>query len=499
MKKPITLIVLDGWGHSTDAQDNAVMQAKTPFFDSLWEKYPHLLLEASGEAVGLPEGQVGNSEIGHTTIGAGAALDTDLVRIKKSIETGEFAQNEAFVNAFGHVQKNNSRLHVMGLLSDGGVHSHIEHLIALLRAASVVGIRDIAVHIFTDGRDTGTTESARYIREIEQVLADLDCGFIATICGRYYAMDRDNNWDRLDKTMKALFECEGNICRIAPSEFVCELHEQGTSDEFIEPVIVEMETGPVKIESNDAIIFTNFRSDRARMLSEKILEHKELMNLCFVTMTQYKQGLDAHIAFPIKNIETTLAEQVSLAGYSQAHIAETEKFPHATYFLNGGKEDPHPNEEHILLDSRKDVSTHDLAPEMRALDIAEKAKESLQKGTEFLFINIANPDMVGHTANVPAIITAIETTDKALQIIVESTLAQGGVAIVTADHGNAELNKEADGSPHTAHTYNLVPCIITDMDIQLQKNQGTIADLAPTVLEYLEITKPESMTGQSLV
>lgn len=499
MKKPITLLVLDGWGYRTETKDNAVAAAKTPYFDYLWNKYPHTLLEACGEAVGLPDGQVGNSEIGHTTIGAGAALDTDLVRIKKAIQNGEFHKNEAFLKVFEHVQTNNSRLHVMGLLSDGGVHSHQDHLFELLRAGSLVGIKDIAVHVFTDGRDTSTTGSQQYLRDLENLLSDLDCGFIATLSGRYWAMDRDSNWDRLDKTMKAMFHCEGGVCEINPSEYVKQVHAEGISDEHIEPVIIkQVDKDPVKVEKNDGIIFINFRSDRARMISEKLLDKKEEYNLSFATMTEYKQGFDTHVAFPVKIVETTLAEQVSLAGLSQAHIAETEKFPHATYFLNAGKDDPHEGEVHIGFDSRKDIPTHDHAPEMRALDIAEKVKEVLDnKLYDFLFINIANPDVVGHTANVPAIITALETTDKALEIIVKATLDAGGIAIVTADHGNAETNREEDGSLHTSHTYNLVPCIITEEGIDLIE-QGTLADLAPTVLEYLDIKKPESMTGESL-
>lgn len=498
MKKPISLIILDGWGYRTETKDNAVAMAQTPYFDYLWNKYPHTLLEASGPAVGLPEGQVGNSEIGHTTIGAGTAIDTDLVRIKKAIGTKEFHNNEAFVKVFEHVQSNNSRLHVMGLLSDGGVHSHQEHLFEMLRAASLVGIKDIAVHVFTDGRDTSTTGSQQYLQELENLLADLDCGFIATLSGRYWAMDRDNNWDRLDKAMKAMFHCEGGICEINPSEYVKQVHETGTSDEHIEPTIIkQVDKDPVKVEQNDGIIFVNFRSDRARMITEKLIEKKSDMNLALATMTEYKQGFDVHVAFPVKTIETTLAAEISKSGMKQAHVAETEKFPHATYFLNGGKESPHENEKHILLDSRKDVTTHDLAPEMRAMDIAGKACEALDNGSDFLFVNIANPDMVGHTANVPAIITALETTDKAMKQIVEKTLELGGVAIVTADHGNAEVNREEDGSPHTSHTYNLVPCIVTEEGINLIE-QGTLADLAPTVLEYLGIKKPESMTGGSL-
>lgn len=499
MKKPVSLIVLDGWGHSIETKDNAIATANTTYFDYLWKTFPHTLLEASGEAVGLPDGQMGNSEVGHITIGTGTVLDTDLVRINKAIRSGSFAKNDAFISAFNHVKKFNSRLHLMGLLSDGGVHSHQDHLFELLRVASMAGLRNIAVHIFTDGRDVGTTSSQQYLSQLEKLLTDLNCGFIATISGRYFAMDRDNNWDRLDETLKVIFDGKGNVCQMTPSNFVKDLHSAGISDEHIKPTIIQQEQSVItKIEHNDAIIFTNFRADRARMISEKILEKKNEYNLYFVTMTEYKKDFKAQVAFPTKTIETSLAEQISKAGLTQTHIAETEKFAHATYFLNGGKEKTHLKETHILLDSRKDVATHDLAPEMRAMDIAEQAEQVLKSGTDFLFVNIANPDMVGHTANVEAIIKAIETTDKATQQIVEATLKQGGIAIVTADHGNAETNREADGSLHTAHTNNLVPCIITDNTIKIS-SKGTLADLAPTVLQYLNIKQPKAMTGKSLI
>ena len=499
MKKPITLIVLDGWGYTTETKDNAIFSAYTPFFDKYLAMYPHALLEASGPAVGLPLGQVGNSEIGHTTIGAGTVLDSDLLRIKKAIDSKEYHTNQAFLEAFTHVQKNNSCLHLMSLLSDGGVHSHIDHLFELLFAAKKFGIKNIAIHVFTDGRDTGTTSSIEYIQKLQQVIAELGVGVIASISGRYWAMDRDNNWDRLDKTLQALFECKGNICTMDPTEFLRGQHKEGVTDEYIEPTLIEQfNQDPISIKQNDAIINTNFRSDRVRMLTEKLLQKKAELNLVISTMTQYKSDFDTHVAFPEKYIETTLAEQVSLAGFSQTHIAETEKFPHATYFLNGGVEKLYPKEKHVLLDSRKDVATHDLAPEMRALDIAEACVKTIEEGADFIFVNIANPDMVGHTANVEAIVKAIETTDTAMNTIVEATLKAGGVAIITADHGNAEQNKEIDGSLHTSHTYNLVPCILTDNAISV-RSAGTLADLAPTVLDYLDIPKPEAMTGESLI
>jgi 2,3-bisphosphoglycerate-independent phosphoglycerate mutase len=501
MKRPISLIILDGWGYRTETQDNAVLAAATPYFDELWNKYPHTLLAASGEAVGLPEGQVGNSEIGHTTIGAGTIIDTDLVRINKDVANGSFGSNDAFVRVFDHVIKHGSQLHVLGLLSEGGVHSHQEHLFALLRAAEKAGVPHTAIHVITDGRDTATDASYHSVQKLQELLkTETPHAHIASITGRYFAMDRDNNWDRVDQYFKLLVSNNSvSETTQGPAEIIKAFHEQGITDEFIEPTLLPPVEGySSSFGLHDGVIFFNFRSDRARMLTEKILDQKFELDLCVATMTKYRSDFDTHVAYVEYVIQTTLAQEISSHKMKQVHIAETEKFPHATYFLNGGRETPHDGEEDILLPSRKDIPTHDLAPEMRALDIALKAQEVLEQGTDFLFVNIANPDMVGHTANVPAIVTAIETTDKALAIIVQATLAAGGIAIVTADHGNAETNRELDGSLHTSHTYNLVPCIVTDSETGLIE-QGTLADLAPTVFEYLDITKPEVMLGNSLL
>ena len=502
MKKQIALIVLDGWGYREEVKDNAVAHAKTPYFDAYWNKYPHTLLSASGLAVGLPEGQMGNSEIGHTTIGAGKAIDTDLVRIAKAISTGEFDINPAFTALFEHVKKHDSTLHVKGLIGKGGVHSHQDHLIAFLKAAKYAGITKLAIHAFTDGRDTPPQSAKEYLEEIEVALEEASIGFIATLTGRFYAMDRDNNWDRVARAEAALFEGTGTSRHTRkPSEVIGELHATGILDEHIEPIVfLDADGKGYKVEDNDGIFFFNFRSDRARMLSKKIAEQKQRRNLYYVTLTEYDKDPEAHIAFPKIPIETTLAKELSLAGYSQAHIAETEKFPHATYFLNGGVETLYANEKHILLDSRKDVPTHDLAPKMRAEAIADKAIEEIESGTDFLFINIANPDMVGHTANVPAIIEAIEETDTQLGRIGEALIARGGIALITADHGNAEVNVDQEtGDRHTAHTINPVPFIMTsDADTAL-RNAGTLADLTPTVLDLFDIEKPSSMTGESLL
>ncbi len=496
---PIALIVLDGWGHTESTQDNAVAAAQTPNFDQYWDTYPHTLLEASGLAVGLPDGQVGNSEIGHMTIGAGRTLDTDLVRIAKSFDDRGFGQIPAFMELFDHIRKHNSVLHIMGLLGDGGVHAHHDHLVAFLKLAKKNGIENVMIHAFTDGRDTAPDSSQKFLANLEHEITTIGVGRIATLSGRFYAMDRDNNWDRLERAESVLFECIGKQCTISPLEYMRSQHAEGISDEHIEPVVVIDETSgtPAPIAQNDGVLFLNFRSDRARMLTSKLLERKAHMNLHIVTMTEYNAEFDVAVAFPPVVLDTVLAAEIADAGMTQAHIAETEKFPHATYFLNGGRTEKHTGEEHILLDSRKDVPTHDLAPLMRAESIADEAIAAIERGVDFLFINIANPDMVGHTANVPAIITAIQETDRQMHRIVEAILAAGGVAIITADHGNAETNVDENGGPHTSHTLNLVPCIITQSDITL-RDGGTLADLAPTVMHLLDIQKPQSMTGAIL-
>ena len=494
------LIILDGWGYREDSNNNAISAAKTPVFDGLFAAYPHTLLDASGLAVGLPDQQMGNSEVGHQTIGAGKVIDTELVKIDKAIESGEFAKNHALVALFDHVKKNKSTLHAQGLLSDGGVHSHQRHLYAFLKAAKVAGVTDVAIHIFTDGRDTAPQSAGKYIKELEDVILEIGIGKIASISGRFYAMDRDNNWDRLAKTESALFECKGNVCTIKPSEYVEDLYKQGKLDEHLEPIVcMDYEGNGCTIKDNDAVFFFNFRADRARMLSKKLMERQKKQNILFATLTEYGSEYQCLIAFPPSIIETTLAKEISEAGLTQAHIAETEKFPHATYFLNGGVEKPYTGEKHILLDSRKDVATHDLAPKMRAEGIADKAIEEINAGTNFIFINFANPDMVGHTANVPAIIVAVEEVDLQLGRVIDALLKRNGMAFVTADHGNAELNIDPKtGKKHTSHTINPVPAILTSHNVTLNSGGG-LSDIAPTILSLLNIPKPKVMTGKNLI
>jgi 2,3-bisphosphoglycerate-independent phosphoglycerate mutase len=507
--KQVVLIILDGFGYREDPTHNAVKQARMPVWNDLWNSFPHTLLEASGLAVGLPEGQMGNSEIGHTTIGAGKIIDTDLVRIGKAIQANEFVSNPAIAKLFNHVKTYNSVLHVKGLIGAGGVHAHSDHLYAFLKAAKQTGITKVAIHAFTDGRDTAPQSAAGYLEEIESVIEALGIGFIATATGRFYAMDRDNNWDRVKKAEDALFEGKGKTLQgIKPSQAMRELYKENILDEHLEPIVFLDTTGKsYKVENNDGVFFFNFRSDRARQLSKKIAEKKDSHNIQFVTLTEYDKDINADVAYPAATIQTTLAAEISAAGLTQAHIAETEKFPHATYFLNGGKREPHSGEVHVLLDSRKDIPTHDLAPKMRAEGIADKAVEEIKKETSFIFINFANPDMVGHTANVPAIVEALEETDAQLGRVLAALKEMGGTVFVTADHGNAEVNVDPEtGNRHTAHTINPVPAVLANFSLLgmsyasfSESKNGGLADIAPTILKIFGIKQPDVMTGKSLV
>ncbi|MDE2037999.1 MAG: 2,3-bisphosphoglycerate-independent phosphoglycerate mutase [Patescibacteria group bacterium] len=504
------LIILDGWGYREETKDNAVAAARTPVFDALWKDAPHSLLEASGLAVGLPEGQIGNSEVGHSTIGAGAVLDMDLVRIDKAAAAGDLARIPAIVSLFRHVKERGATLHAMGLVSNGGVHSHERHLYAFLEAARAAGVPKIAIHAFTDGRDTPPTSGAGSLKELERRIAALDPSgaeiFIASLSGRYFAMDRDNNWDRMKKAEDAMFGAAGPSSGLKPSEHMEGAYASGAKDELLEPVVLEGAHGKgAPLRPHDGVFLFNLRADRMRMLSQRLMEQKDVE---VVSMTEYSSDYPFPTAFPPRAIETTLAAEISRTGLAQAHIAETEKFPHATYFLNGGRNEPHPGERHIMLESRKDVKTHDQAPEMRAEAIADKAIEEIASGTGFVFVNFANPDMVGHTANVPAIVTAVETVDAQLGRVIGALRAAGGAAIVIADHGNAEVNVDQEtGLPHTAHTTNPVPCILAG-DIGAAEKaigrpaalaDGSLSDVAPTVLALMGIAKPSAMTGRSLL
>ena len=500
-RKPVVLVVLDGWGVFDGREHNAIEMADTPFYDYLWQTFPQAALDASEEKIGLPVGQMGNSEIGHMTIGAGKIIANDLVRIAHAIKDKSWEANPAFTTLFEHVKKYNSTLHVQGLLSPGGVHSHMDHLTAFLRTAKQAGITQVVIHVITDGRDTPPHSAAGYLQQLEDSIDETGIGFIATATGRFYAMDRDNNWDRLEKMEKAIFDCAGKVCQLKkPSVVLNELYEQGMADEHIEPIVFLDDQGQTyPIKKNDGVFFFNFRPDRARMLSRRVMDRSKQENLCFVTMTQYDESFECLAAFPPVGIETTLAAEVSRAKLKQAHVAETEKYAHATYFLNGGRQDPYEGEAQILVESRKDVLTHDLAPKMRAKEIASKVVEQIARGTDFIFVNFANADMVGHTGNETAIIEAVAEVDRQLKRVVEAAQKKDGVVLVTSDHGNAEVMVDpATGERHTAHTLNLVPAILTDASCRLRK-RGTLADIAPTVLALLGIRQPKAMTGKNLI
>ncbi len=516
--KQVILIILDGWGVREEREHNAIAQARKLFFDSLWETCPHSLLEASGEAVGLPKGQIGGSEVGHLTIGAGTIIDNDFVRVAKAARSGQFAANPAFLKLFAHVKTHGSTLHVLGLLSPGGVHSHQEHLHEFLRVAKAAGIKKVAIHAFTDGRDTSPQSAHQYLRALEQVIEDLGVGFIATASGRFYAMDRDRNWDRLARAEAAIFDCQGTVCRARkPSDLIRELHGQGIVDEHLEPVVFLDDNGQgYSIQKNDGVFLFNFRADRVRMIAQKISERVERDNLCFVTMTEYdqaKRSFKSLVAFPQAVIETTLAKEISEAGLAQAHIAETEKYAHVTFFLNGAIEEVFPGEEYVLIDSRKDIRTHDEAPEMRAKEITDASIERIKRGVNFIVVNYANPDLVGHTGNFEATVKAIEFVDRQLKRLATAAQKNSATVFITADHGNAEHNIHADsGAKHTAHTINPVPAIIindsrnrsgdnseTSKGPSQKLRAGTLADVAPTILKLFGLPKPRFMTGQSLL
>ncbi len=445
-------------------------------FDQLWHTYPHSSLAASGEAVGLPTGQMGNSEVGHLTIGAGRRLYQDLTRITKAIEDGSFFENEAIVSAFDRGQS----VHLLGLCSHGGVHSHIDHLRALLRFAP----ERAWVHAFTDGRDVSPHAAVHDF-------AELPTDRIATVSGRYYAMDRDARWERTERAFDAIVE--GGPPAADPVVAVQASYDAGVTDEFIEPVVLE---GRPRLGPKDSAIFFNFRPDRARQLSRKLLD----AGIDLTTMTRYGDDFDCPVAFAEQEVEDTLAETLSKAGINQLHVAETEKYAHVTYFLNGGREDPWPGEARELVPSPRDVGTYDHKPEMSAEEVKNRVVKGIESGEYgFVIVNFANPDMVGHTGVIPAVVRAVETVDRCLGEVVAAVERAGGVCLVTADHGNAETMLEEDGvSPHTAHTSNPVPLVVTDTTLGVHES-GELADLAPTCLELLGVGSPPVMSGRSLV
>ncbi|MED3721254.1 2,3-bisphosphoglycerate-independent phosphoglycerate mutase [Geobacillus stearothermophilus] len=507
-KKPVALIILDGFALRDETYGNAVAQANKPNFDRYWNEYPHTTLKACGEAVGLPEGQMGNSEVGHLNIGAGRIVYQSLTRINIAIREGEFDRNETFLAAMNHVKQHGTSLHLFGLLSDGGVHSHIHHLYALLRLAAKEGVKRVYIHGFLDGRDVGPQTAPQYIKELQEKIKEYGVGEIATLSGRYYSMDRDKRWDRVEKAYRAMVYGEGPTYR-DPLECIEDSYKHGIYDEFVLPSVIVREDGrPVAtIQDNDAIIFYNFRPDRAIQISNTFTNEdfcefdrgpKHPKHLFFVCLTHFSETVKGYVAFKPTNLDNTIGEVLSQHGLRQLRIAETEKYPHVTFFMSGGREEKFPGEDRILINSPK-VPTYDLKPEMSAYEVTDALLKEIEADKyDAIILNYANPDMVGHSGKLEPTIKAVEAVDECLGKVVDAILAKGGIAIITADHGNADEVLTPDGKPQTAHTTNPVPVIVTKKGIKL-RDGGILGDLAPTMLDLLGLPQPKEMTGKSLI
>ena len=508
MKDKLTmLMILDGFGINENEKANAIKLANTPNLDRLMKTCPTTIMHTSGLDVGLPDGQMGNSEVGHTNIGAGRIVYQELTRITKSIEEGDFFSNPELVAAIDNCKKNNSKLHIMGLLSDGGVHSHIRHLFAILELAKRKDFEDVYVHCFMDGRDTPPSSGEIYINELENKMKEKGVGKIATISGRFYSMDRDKRWERIQKAYNALVNGEGEKASSALSA-IEDSYQKEIFDEFILPTVITNNDEPVaKIGKNDSVIFYNFRPDRAREITRTLVDknfnefetYKDL-NLFYVCMTSYDETMpNVNIAFKKEELKNTFGEYISKLGYTQLRIAETEKYAHVTFFFNGGEEKQYEGEDRILVPSPK-VETYDLKPEMSAYEVTEKLIEAINsKKYDNIILNYANPDMVGHTGSLEAAIKAVETIDECVGKVVEAVEAQDGVLIITADHGNVEQMVDyKTGEPHTAHTTNPVPLILVGKE-NVELKEGRLADLAPTMLDLMNIEKPKEMTGMSII
>ncbi|MET3697503.1 phosphoglycerate mutase [Bacillus oleivorans] len=505
---PVALIILDGFGLRDETHGNAVAQAKKPNFDRFWNEFPHSTLKASGEAVGLPEGQMGNSEVGHLNIGAGRIVYQSLTRVNVAIREGEFAKNETFLGAIQHVKEKGTNLHIFGLLSSGGVHSHINHLFALLQLAAKEGVKHVYIHGILDGRDVGPQTAKIFIEQTQEKIKEYGVGEFATISGRYYSMDRDQRWERVEKSYRAMVYGEGPTYT-DPIECVDDSYKNEIYDEFVIPSVITRENGePVAtIKDNDAVIFYNFRPDRAIQISNTFT-NKDFRsfdrggghpnNLYFVCLTHFSETVDGYVAFKPVSMDNTLGEVLSQNNLTQLRIAETEKYPHVTFFMSGGREHEFPGEARILINSPK-VATYDLKPEMSAYEVTDAlVNEINQDKFDAILLNFANPDMVGHSGMLEPTIKAVEAVDECLGKVVDLILSKGGTAIITADHGNADEVITPEGTPMTAHTTNPVPVIVTKKGITL-RDGGILGDLAPTMLELLEVEQPNEMTGKTLI
>jgi len=506
-KKPYALIIMDGFGVNERHEGNAIHTANTPNIDKYMENYPHSIVHASGMDVGLPEGQMGNSEVGHTNIGAGRIVYQELTRITKSIDDGDFFENQALMNAIENCKKNNSSLHLIGLLSDGGVHSHIKHLFGLLQLAKKNDIKDVYVHAFLDGRDVPPSSGASFVKQLIEKMRELEIGKISSVMGRYYAMDRDNRWERVEKAYNAMVLGEGNKDTSAVSA-VEKSYNEDITDEFVVPtVITDNDGNPVgTISENDSVVFFNFRPDRAREITRTIVDEeftgfkRKFFNTYYVCMTQYDAAMpNVDVAFKPEKLEDTFGEYISKKGLRQLRIAETEKYAHVTFFFNGGVENVYDGEDRALINSPK-VATYDLQPEMSAPEVTEEVVKRIKSGEyDVIILNFANCDMVGHTGVFDAAVKAVETVDTCLGKTIDAILEMGGIALVTADHGNADQMVDYDTKEaFTAHTTNVVPLVlIGEEDVKLKN--GRLADLAPTMLDLMGLEKPEKMSGVSLL
>ncbi len=510
-QSPVVLAILDGWGYREDISNNAIKSASTPIMDSLWHAYPHTLISASGSDVGLPDGQMGNSEVGHLTIGSGRIIQQELVRISNVVNNNQLGVVNEFKEMADALKKNNKTLHIMGLCSDGGVHSHIDHLLGLIKWASDNEIKKVAIHIITDGRDTPAKSASKYLNQIESCIKKFNTGEIASICGRYWIMDRNLLWERTQKAYANLTDPEIEVTNISPQDYIKNSYKENITDEFIEPIRMSKN----HLKDGDSLICFNFRPDRARQIIKSLsvkefadFERKIFPNLDLVTFTQYDINFPVKIAFPPESLNNFIGQIVSENGLKQYRTAETEKYPHVTYFFNGGVEIPLPGEERHLIPSPR-VATYDMKPEMSAEELTISCSKAIKSGNySFVVINFANPDMVGHTGNMNATIKAIETVDKNIGKIVSATGEVGGSILITADHGNAEIMKGPAGEPWTAHTTNKVPLILIEgekrkipnlgNEIYLRDNAG-LADIAPTLLQLLDLPIPKEMTGKSLI
>ena len=508
MKKPTVLLILDGYGERKEKEGNAIALAKTPVMDRLKKEFPYVEGQASGLFVGLPDGQMGNSEVGHMNMGAGRIVYQELTRITKSIQDGDFFENKALKAAVEHCKKEDSALHFMGLVSSGGVHSHIEHIYGLLELAKRAGLKKVYLHAFLDGRDTPPDSGKSFLLAVEKKMQELHVGEIATISGRYYAMDRDKNYDRVEKAYRAMVDGTGEKAS-SVEEAIDASYAKRVYDEFVLPTVIEKDGAVHTVSDGDAMIFFNFRPDRAREICHafcdddfSFFERGARKNIFFVCFTDYDPTIpNKHVAFEKEEIHNTLGEVVSNLGKNQLRIAETEKYAHVTFFFNGGKEEPYENEDRILVPSPKEVPTYDLKPEMSCYTVTEKLTEAIHSGKYDLVVaNFANPDMVGHTGVLPAAIKAIEVVDECMGKVVDAVESMHGNLFILADHGNADIMiDEKTGEPYTAHTTNPVPFILVSEEKHKLREGGCLADVAPTLLELMGIPQPKEMTGKSLL